>query len=63
MVSVLGELKRLKRIQDGDTLKFVRVVKIVECAWWIEVEWVCKQRWTMTTNYVEKLLPPIQRTE
>ena len=37
MVSVLGELIRLKRNQDGETSKVVRLVEIVECAWWLDL--------------------------
>ena len=63
--SVMGELKGLKRIQEGDVSKFVKFVEIVESAWLdlSKMGMQAEMDTAMMISQVEKLLPLIQRRE
>ena len=63
--AILGELKILKKVPEGDTNKLIQMIEVVERAW-LDLERMKmseEMNTTLMISFVEKLLPDLQRRE
>ena len=62
---ILGELKALKKIPEGDVNKLVKMIEMVERLWLdlSKMNMGSEMNTTMMISFVEKLLPDLQRRE
>ncbi|CAC5363493.1 unnamed protein product [Mytilus coruscus] len=62
---ILNELKRLKKVQEGDNMKFISLVETVEKCW-LDLKRMnleAEMNTATMVSQIEKLLPPIQKRE
>ncbi|CAC5377182.1 unnamed protein product [Mytilus coruscus] len=62
---ILNELKRLKKVQEGDNMKFISLVETVEKCW-LDLKRMnleAEMNTATMVSQIEKLLPPIQKTK
>ncbi|CAC5376408.1 unnamed protein product [Mytilus coruscus] len=61
---ILNELKRLRKVQEGDNMKFISLVETVEKCW-LDLKRMnleAEMNTATMVSQIEKLLPPIQKT-
>ena len=63
--SIMGDLKALKKIQEGDMIDLVKMIEIVERSWLDlnRMNMSAEMNTKMMISHVEKLLPDLQRRE